>query len=961
MLNSQELANYLVQKLEEISATRSESYKFSILAEIATDYDGGKINGMVHTVSTDLSPLPAGTVQAKYTFVTEIFIPGTANKRYQNVNGIINEFITKNQCSSVAFGQGNAVLTFTMGVPKGYKIAYGAGEGIPLAFTVYASYTENIVTSADKHWLLDDKEIPFISESVSVEREGIPRKVYTEVYTKILLTGQTKYYTFRIPYESEIYKSLQQEILNVSAVNEKRHTLTYYDGMAFTADEPFETTVSIYRSGSSSSARPDPSVYEITFTDIYDNSTHELWYDIALIDFPFDMQGDDTRYFSSQAEQISYFNQLAGESSAPFAAIEAPNLDGIVITKQVYRPQTANGALSQFDYAQKNYAIIRVRTDNPDVTPQYFYYFITNSQIGADGCIMVDLKLDSVQTYFFNPNITFSDCLIERAHLNRFVPVEGDPTRVKFVTDPASKIYNAEQGLSFPKRLVQRDKLRLKFTGQLGDSWLNDNVAYWVYIFIDPTHEYEIQSGKLSADETKMGRTKYFHVSNPFNGATSVISYPVYKNAQFNKDNIGQSKNVILFKNADGTAKYALSEQGRIGFEEKENNVGTGYYYTIKLSCIAPFSSSGILFSIDSNNNLIVPPLLNNKIKIDPIEFIGNSNSGYVSLVGGIQTTEQYGVCFGSSQNSRGLQETSVHSLETFSYALPENAPILKADIIKEQPPQLAFNPKLNGQNFKELTITASSGDEFSYDIQKLNNDSITFEYSEPIIPEITKYYLRVTGGTGLYEDGTDDNYTGLVGSTDTSVLFTSDKYKEFLANNKNFYLQSNMKIGTSFGKSIFGLIEDVASGDIFSAVKNGISTAIDTTTSIIDRSLTVDNMKNAPDQLKNANGNVIFNMFAMNLGLYVEKYSALEGDLKTANDFMNLYGFSFAGIGNIRDYANVRKYHNYIKAQLQSINGNLSNVARTDLRERFANGVRFWNKDTVSYDKENYENELED
>ena len=75
----------------------------------------------------------------------------------------------------------------------------------------------------------------------------------------------------------------------------------------------------------------------------------------------------------------------------------------------------------------------------------------------------------------------------------------------------------------------------------------------------------------------------------------------------------------------------------------------------------------------------------------------------------------------------------------------------------------------------------------------------------------------------------------------------------------------------------------------------------------------------------------------------------------------MNIYGFAFSGIANVRNYANIRKYHNYIKAQLQSINGNLSNTARVDLRQRFANGVRFWNQNNISYEFENYELWLEE
>ena len=95
-------------------------------------------------------------------------------------------------------------------------------------------------------------------------------------------------------------------------------------------------------------------------------------------------------------------------------------------------------------------------------------------------------------------------------------------------------------------------------------------------------------------------------------------------------------------------------------------------------------------------------------------------------------------------------------------------------------------------------------------------------------------------------------------------------------------------------------------------------------------------------DNMKNANRNVFFNMFATDLGLYVEKYSALEGDFKTANDFMNLYGFSFDSIAKVKDYVHIRKYHNYIKAQLQGITGNISNTTRNDLRRRFASSIRF-------------------
>ena len=44
---------------------------------------------------------------------------------------------------------------------------------------------------------------------------------------------------------------------------------------------------------------------------------------------------------------------------------------------------------------------------------------------------------------------------------------------------------------------------------------------------------------------------------------------------------------------------------------------------------------------------------------------------------------------------------------------------------------------------------------------------------------------------------------------------------------------------------------------------------------------------------------------------------------------------FSLSSIANVRDYVHIL------------------NMARNDLRQRFARGIRFWNSDTVSYSYE--------
>ncbi len=975
MLNAHDIATYLTEYLNTIGAHDypEAPWTFKLGAEIMENKGNADILGIVRTHSTNFAPV-RGYVEGKYVFVVELLVPAPkTNSHYLTVKGIVDKLMQAVQDSVVKFGDGRAILTFTGGVPSGYQIAYVSGEIVPLTFTVSAMYTESAVTSGDKIWLLDGEKIPFLSESVSVEKEGIPRKVYDETYDKILLTRQTKFYTFRIPYASALYGKLQKEILQSETVEGEKHTLTYYDGAAFTKQEPFTATVRIYRSASSTSARPDGATYEITFSDVYKAENKPLRYYISLIDFPFDMQGDDTRYFGSIAEQTEYFEEKARASSAPFVEVDAPNLDNLVITQQVYK-NPAGGEASQFDYVNKNYAVVKVVHTRGAGSTQYFYYFITDCRIGADGQMLVDLKMDTVQTYFFDPDITFSDCLIERAHLNRFEDDPDNPGYVRFESDPKSKIFNAEEGLSFPKRLMKRTKLFLNFTGiKKVDMWLNENVAYWVYIFIDPQHQFTVGAldgnggtATIKPRELSGGRVTY---PIGMNGVTNCVCYPIYKNGlcyEYFDETTNITKNVIVLlttKQEGSTTKIIRvipSDKGRNEFESQNKENGTkSYYYSVKISIIPPFDTLVSTFlKIDKNNNLVLT------CDIDDTTVLRMSGNATTNTFHAIRTGQtdsaDQGLFFGSMQNSTKVEVNTVNG----GYILDDNYRFTRQEIMRQQEPKIYYNPKLNGQNFKELIITASNGDTFTYDIQKLVSSYITFEYTEPITPEITKYYFRVKGGTGLYTAQTEFNYTGLVGSTDNGLAFANDKYSEFIANNKNFYLQSNIKIGTDIAGGVASGAAKLVAKDI-SGVGDIASSAVNAGLSFVDRALTVDNMKSAPAQLKNANGNVIFNLFAINnsqtvLGLYVEEYSALEGDLKTANDFMNIYGFTFGAVANVRDYVHTRKYHNYIKAQLQSIKGNLSNAAREDLRRRFADGVRFWNGDSVEYKYENYELWLE-
>lgn len=76
--------------------------------------------------------------------------------------------------------------------------------------------------------------------------------------------------------------------------------------------------------------------------------------------------------------------------------------------------------------------------------------------------------------------------------------------------------------------------------------------------------------------------------------------------------------------------------------------------------------------------------------------------------------------------------------------------------------------------------------------------------------------------------------------------------------------------------------------------------------------------------------------------------------------NLMNLYGYTYNQLDNIKNIDNLRHYHNYVEADVTTISGvSVSNAIREDIKSRFNQGVRFWNSDNIQYDMENYENWL--
>lgn len=416
MLELVEVSSFLTKQLNTYAKNVTPSYEFDIRAEVGKYENNSVVYGLLRSNKPILSPV-AGVNNIKYSLSVKLqIVSPLVNFNLKNIEKIIGEFVENWNGKEIEFSNGKGLLNLTLTSTNGFKTESGQGNIVPIEFDVNINYTENVVTSGAKHWLLNNIEIPFLSENLIVEKNGITNPISGENYKKTLLTDQLKLYRFRFNYDTsnELCSMLQRDLLEGSA--NKTYELKYYDGYSFTKDEPFKTTVSVYRTGDAGSVKPDTSIFDITFTDVDGaNVNRETKYEMALIDFPFDEQGENTPYFVDEAEQVEYFEEMIG-NGAEFVEIKAPNLNSIDLTEQVYRNLKP---YDLFDLVNKNYAIIKAAKS--DGSKYYFYYWVRTSQIGAENQVMYNLHLDSVQTYYFRDEINIQGSYVQKAHLDRWI------------------------------------------------------------------------------------------------------------------------------------------------------------------------------------------------------------------------------------------------------------------------------------------------------------------------------------------------------------------------------------------------------------------------------------------------------------------------------------------------------------------------------------------------------------
>lgn len=638
-------------------------------------------------------------------------------------------------------------------------------------------------------------------------------------------------------------------------------------------------------------------------------------YSIKILNYNFDKDYDNVRLFENKDAQSRFFDNIQNATKLDNVNFICKDLINASVTFYT------NDFISLKKLLNYNYAVITNSENN-----EKLYFFINSIEQGSGGLIILNMTIDVFNTYIFD--ITFSKAQIERAHVDRWIKT-GNTLNFNF--NENSNLFEREQIKDLSKRLTYRERMLAHYdltANSQFNQWLNDNVACWVYIYLSAGN-YVSTNGNKSNQTTTVNNIKYINKSQSQPGGTAVLCYPIYKTDKRIYQNVVYSTELTKRQEWIGSAWEDF---------KVKNDVTP---YTIKYSLLAPFAVTNFdsrLWEIDDNGDL--------------------SLAGWSGLNNLFYDNNNYFVSIGYQDISQPVKMT-VNKL-TYDKDIAVSEIIANSNLTK-------YNPKMYNSDIKSLSIKIN-GNEYEYDIAKINSNNPTFNYYEVLTPDITKSLLVLNPpNNSIYVKDTANNYSGLMATQDMSIIFSNTKLDEFLANNKNAFLsfQTNQVFA-----GVKGIAGAVAAGATTSALGgptnpvlagvNVASAGINTVTNLIQNSiqfgLTIDNMRSAPNTLVNANGNAILLNAIQELGCYLEIYEAIPYEQDMVNDYIRYYGYTVNIIDDLHKYFNSRKVYNYVKTNVNNIDGPVSNNVKDIFKEMFNRGIRIWHIDDIDFNKSNYE-----
>lgn len=584
------------------------------------------------------------------------------------------------------------------------------------------------------------------------------------------------------------------------------------------------------------------------------------------------------------------------------------------------------------EYEQENYIILK-NSEN-----KKYFYFIDSVEYLSSNQWRLYLKMDVINQYMLGDAYkNIAPCLVERAHVNRWAT---NGNRINFNVSNNSEIIVPE--FNFDYITEKRNKVKIHYCNNVRvNEWLNNNVACWRIFYIDAKHMFKFyQYGSKSLDESQISSQydnnfakSYMNVDgNSVNDEYVTLCEPIYRH--------GASE--IYFSNVNwgfrgrwsGCDNFRNHNEGNFIYNIK-------YVYTCPLDIEqllgeSPLFSNKLILSVPDDN--VISYTVGENVQVRGFRFSGNIKFLFTE---GMQNPDDdtfvyfKGVIGGFGSTDKRLENVKVDAQFEFS----------KSEVVGAKR-QNRFEPK-RLLDCKKITLRDSANGEYSYRLLYCATNSIPLKYTEMNNITNNNYYFRVAN-TGIIPVADETNWHGVVNTTDYSQQIVNDAYESFIANNKNF--QTIRGIGY-----ITSLTQSAVNGSLAGIGNTLLNFGLD--------ELKLDNIKNAPNSLRNTNDTFLMN-FNVNSGLnlYVDFESCREVEENKYINYLYSYGYKINKIDWISRYINTRKYFNYIKCNIDSINMEIPNQCEMEIKRIFSQGVRLWNdyKEMYNYEMENYEKMLE-
>lgn len=686
----------------------------------------------------------------------------------------------------------------------------------------------------------------------------------------------------------------------------------------------------------------------------------------------------DIRAFDSIDEQTVYFvKKVGGLWSNPLNLIMRNNVNPTI-------SYTDDNKRDIYTVLKFNYCVIGRWNEEDPNNIEYRYYYINNINHLGGYTYSIELDLDDYQSNFVGKTWGISDCIIRRAHLDRWshdVTVDTDGNKIiKYNTSLSSPLYVSEGLPTTSKRLIRRTKLSLEPDLERdGDNtlnkWFSDNILCWEYVYLVRDHKYNIkqidgsgtaqldmqpiQSAIAGAIDVQRTTTSS---SKGLSGVLCCICAPVYAKQVDDKNDTSDQ---LAIKTSDTNSIY-ITRQGIEQFLDSNNN--TSYVLARKMSIKPPLPVDSYDMVTSLNYEYGHSTYLQPDSTYNTLYMCGSSEdstlvttrliaSGTMVINTGSTTVggspKQLGVIYKTLDvdevyTQLGSAPLTRYYLTTNSFDFSKKLTYKVNDIITGEVADKTLNPKLLTPDCYEINISIN-GQSYTYNYLQLGTESNKVRYTEALTPDVTRAYARMNDLSGVYIPETADNLTGLVTSEDNSLMVDNDQLSAMLAQNKNYYLQNSINIGGE----IMGSIGKIATGNIGA----GLSGLVGAGKAALDIGLTTDNMRQAPNSVSNANGSAYQAVMVAAPAIYLEEYDILDIDAKTLNDYIHKYGYKYGKIDKISKYTHIRKWWDYLECEVDSIRLEISNIEKMRLKERLRS-IRLWHADILGdeYQRENYE-----